>query len=493
MRRLVAPLLLVLLVGSGCSMMDRGSGTYTIDAEFTRAIGVYPGSPVRQLGIEVGQIAEVQNTADTVRVSMRIEDGTELPADARAVIVPVTALGERYIQIGPVHESGPTLGDGDTIPTSRTSVPFEVDELLESLDDYLGAIDPENAGDLVTNLARIVDGEGTQLNELIGTASDTLGVLADKGDEIGTIVDSLAELSRTLGGRTETIQELVRSYEQVSGVLADNDESVNRFILELNDVAVEVRGLLERHDQPLRTDIGTLTTVGRTLERNISRLRTVIAETPRLFAAAELAYDSEHNLLPLNNQAEPGVTTDLYRSRLRDRLAGICRRLIVRFTGTPLGATLAASGCAATTSDFWDPLFVLPGPPNVPPGDSPPPEPPEPPELPELPSGDTPSIDDLTQGLDLILSLLDGAQLGALGDLDAGLIDALANLSPGQLQGLTRLSPAQLRRLGDVDPGRIPAVLDRMLRNSFDPGDVLDEPALPPTGGGVPTGPLGLP
>jgi virulence factor Mce-like protein len=488
LRRLVLLPLVGLLFLPACSIIG-GGGTYEVDAEFTRAIGVYPGSPVRQLGIEVGKITDVENEGDVVRVTMQIEDDAELPADAYAVIVPVTALGERYIQLGPVYEDGPQLEDGATIPTDRTQVPFEVDELLRGLQDYLGAIDPQNATDLVTNLAEIVDGQGAEINDLIGTASDTLGVLADKGDEIGTIVDSLAELSRTLGGRTETIQQLVRSYDQVSGVLADNDESVNRFILNLNDLATEVRGLLERHDQPLRDDVGTLTTVGRTLQRNISRLRLVIASTPRLFAAAQLAYDGQHNVLPLNNQAEPGVTTDLYKSRLRDRLAGLCRRLIVRFTGTPLGTALADSGCSTATSTFWEPLFEVPGPPTFPPASSPPTAPPgvptpEAPEPPDLPA-------DLQQGLDLILGLLDGGQLSALGDIDGALLDALAGLSPEQLQGLSDLSPAQLRRLGRIDPAQLETVLDRMIRNNFDPGEVLDGSLLPPQDdGGGDGGPL---
>jgi phospholipid/cholesterol/gamma-HCH transport system substrate-binding protein len=480
-RRLVLLPLLGLLALPACSVIGGGGDTYEVDAEFTRAIGVYPGSPVRQLGIQVGRITDVENDGDVVRVSMQIEDDAELPADAYAVIVPVTALGERYIQLGPVYDDGPALADGDTIPTDRTQVPFEVDELLRGLQDYLGAIDPDNASDLVTNLAEIVDGQGAEINDLIGTASDTLGVLADKGDEIGAVVDSLAELSRTLGGRTETIQQLVRSYDQVSGVLADNDESVNRFILDLNSLATEVRGLLERHDQPLRDDVGTLTTVGRTLQRNISRLRLVIASTPRLFAAAQLAYDPQHNVLPLNNQLEPGVTTDLYKSRLRDRLAGLCRRLIVRFTGTALGTALAESGCSASTSAFWDPLFDVPSPPAVPPATSPPTAPPglPTPEVPEVPEPpDLPA--DLAQGLDLILSLLDGGQLSALGEIDGALLDVLSQLSPEQLDGLGELSEEQLRRLGRIDPADVPAVLDRMIRNNFDPADVLDGSLLPP-------------
>jgi phospholipid/cholesterol/gamma-HCH transport system substrate-binding protein len=462
-----------------CSVVGFGgsAGTYPVKAEFTRAIGVYPGSPVRQLGIEVGHITDVENTGDTVTVSMRVEEGTELPADAFATIVPVTALGERYIQVGPVYEQGPQLEPGTTIPLARTSVPFEIDELLEGLESYLGAIEPENARGLVSNLAAIVDGQGEEINELIASASDTIGILADKGDELGAMVDSLAELSETLGGRTETIQELVTSYEAVSGVLADNDLAVNRFILDLNDAAVQVRDLLATHDGPLRDDVGELTQVGRTLQRNLGRLRTLFTETPRLFAAAERGYDSERNVLRLNNQDEPGTTTDLYRSRLRDRLAGLCRRLIVLFTGTPTGTALAASGCADTESDFWHDLFTaVPGPPEG--GEEPhPPEPPAPPE-----GGGPPPIpvDDLTQGLDLILSLLDPNQLGALSDLNLALIEAIDTLSPEQLQGLIQLSPRQIRRLQDVHPDELGAAITRMMARDHDSGAVLDEPLLPP-------------
>ena len=98
----------------------------------------------------------------------------------------------------------------------------------------------------------------------------------------------------------------------------------------------------------------------------------MIAETPRLFAAAQNAYDAERNLLPLNNQAEPGTTSDLYRSRLRDRLAGLCRRLIVMFHCTAGGATLADSGCASSEAAFWNDLFTVPEPPALPPATSPP-------------------------------------------------------------------------------------------------------------------------
>ena len=107
---LLATLLVALLVTTGCSLPFVSQGPeYTVHAEFDRAISLYPGSPVRVLGIEVGEVTEVENKGDVVEVTMDIEEDTDLPDDAFAVIVPVTALGERYVQLGPVYEDGPTL------------------------------------------------------------------------------------------------------------------------------------------------------------------------------------------------------------------------------------------------------------------------------------------------------------------------------------------------------------------------------------------------
>jgi virulence factor Mce-like protein len=136
---------------SGCSF-GGGSDGYRLTADFKQGIGLYPGSPVRVLGIDVGKITDVSNRGRLVRVQMRIDSGTKLPADVKAAVVPVSLLGERYIQFAPVFTGGPRLAAGALIPISRTEVPVEIDELLRGLKDFFGGIEPENAQQFVTNL-----------------------------------------------------------------------------------------------------------------------------------------------------------------------------------------------------------------------------------------------------------------------------------------------------------------------------------------------------
>jgi len=136
---------------TGCSVFGDRKGGYELTASFDRAVGLYEGSKVRVIGIDVGRVTGVEPEGDGVTVTLEIESGTKIPVDASATIVPLSLLGERYIQLGPVDTGdGPTLEPGDEIRDTR--VPAEFDELLRGLQDVTGAIDPDSASDLITEI-----------------------------------------------------------------------------------------------------------------------------------------------------------------------------------------------------------------------------------------------------------------------------------------------------------------------------------------------------
>jgi phospholipid/cholesterol/gamma-HCH transport system substrate-binding protein len=365
-RRVRGVIALVLALGAvsgSCSSGD--DGRFQVAAEFERAVGLYPGSPVRLQGIDVGEITDIRNERGIVEVDMRLEEGTELPVDARALIVPLSLLGERYVQLGPSYEGGATLGDGDVIPVERTAVPAEIDELLEGFEDFLRDLDPSTVSSVVVNLAEIVEGQGEQLNDLLGNAAGTVELLANESDELTEITQSLAQLTSTLESRTRTLTSLIKNYEIVAGTLADNRALLEPAIVELNRAAKELAGLLTAHRDPLKADIEVLTTVGRTLQRNIDRLDVLLASTVRLFEAAGRAYDPVRNWLPLNNQFPAGQSSDAFTTAVRDRLAGVCRRL-----AAPLGddAPPDLLTCGDPNSGYFDDILgaitELPGSPE---------------------------------------------------------------------------------------------------------------------------------
>ena len=63
------------------------SNTRAMCAEFTDAVGLYPGNKVALLGVEVGSMSTIVNKPDHVEVDFTVPADLDLPADVGAVTI----------------------------------------------------------------------------------------------------------------------------------------------------------------------------------------------------------------------------------------------------------------------------------------------------------------------------------------------------------------------------------------------------------------------
>lgn len=467
-RRALSAIALAMIVAAAlivpaCSLNPAPKG-YDLKATFSRAIGVYPHSPVRIQGIDVGEITGIKTTGDQVRLTMRIKSGHKVPKDATAALVPASLLGERYVQLDPVYTKGPILHDGDTI--TKTSIPYEFDQLLRSLENFTGAINPQSARDLISNLSALLATQGQSLNDLIDSGAGTLKLLANKSGELGDIIDALSTLTTALQGHTVEIQKLIADYNTLSGIVADNSGNLNQTITSLDALAREVAGLLQSHASQLPFDVQQLTHVTRTLDRNFDSLQTTFSSTVRLFDAAGRAYDIQHNALALNSQASPDYTSGIIASRLRDRFAGICRRLG--------GVTAVACGNQnSQTNPFNLLLPLIPGLISQIPGvngQNPPAQKAPAPAAAKAPAA-APTATDPLQALRALN--LTPQQLAALDNLSTTVMPLLQGLNEDQLAALASLTPEQMAGLRKLPLAQVPAALTAIRAGQLNPDNLL--------------------
>jgi virulence factor Mce-like protein len=336
--RRIAALVAVAVAGSlllaGCS---GGGGGRIYKAEFSRTIQLFPAAHVRVLGVNVGEVISTVVDGDGVLVTFRVTDpNVQIPADVQAAVVPMSLLGERYIQLFPAYTGGATLPAGSTIPMSRTAVPSEPDELLQSLQDYMGALDPQTVTSFVENAAQVLQGNGTHLNNLIEVGAALMKTLSAKKDDIAGIILQLDRLTDALATRQQGIATLIQSYNTVAATLNTNRASLEGTIHGLNEAAVELASLLSAHRKPLHQDIESLTRTGRTLSKNVDQLAQTGHWAVLLFQTASRAVDYDHAWLRLGNQGqELGA---LILLRLQQRLAELC---------------LANGDAQCGTMDYW--------------------------------------------------------------------------------------------------------------------------------------------
>jgi phospholipid/cholesterol/gamma-HCH transport system substrate-binding protein len=336
----------------------RASATYPVNAIYASAPGLFPGAAVDVLGVPVGTVTSVKNVDDEVVVGMQVDAGTMIPSGAEASLVAPEVLGQPDVDLNPGFTGGPHLAPGATIPKSRTTVPVSTDQLLKQLQRTLNALDPQAVGDLITNLAQDLDGQGAGLNQLINSAAGTIQLLANKGDDLGQLDGTLAQLTGTLDSDSSQIVQLVKEYDTVSTVIAQHSGNLNDAITQLSGATTSLVGLLTPNLQPLEADVGTVTTVGRTLDRNIGNVDEILGQANNLFQGAQRVFDPTYNWLDLNVALPLGVSGDYIAGLVRDRLAGVCRRLDANHA-TGLSATELASlsSCGDPNSDFFDPLI----------------------------------------------------------------------------------------------------------------------------------------
>ena len=84
----------------------------------------------------------------------------------------------------------------------------------------------------------------------------------------------------------------------------------------------------------------------------------VLQQANNLFQGAQRVFDPTYNWLDLNLALPPGVTGDYVVGLIRDRLAGVCRRIAANHSAGLSAASLASlASCGNPDSSFFDPLI----------------------------------------------------------------------------------------------------------------------------------------
>lgn len=229
------------------------SDTYEIEAEFAAAAGLEPGlgQPVNVAGVRVGTIRDVGLREGRAVARLEIERD-ELPRvwrDARAVLIPTTALKDLRIDVVPGSPAAGELPDGGRIPIARTTPPLDADDLLSALD----ADTRELFGALVAETDRGLDGRGADLRELLrrtGPTARQLGrvtrSLTRRRAELRRVVGNLALIAEAVGREDADVLRAVEGAHATVEALAAEQASLERAVAELPPTLETARRTLRR-------------------------------------------------------------------------------------------------------------------------------------------------------------------------------------------------------------------------------------------------------
>ena len=356
----VTGLVVVALVAVAFLLWPRQEQT-TVSADFTRAVGLYPGSDVRILGVKVGQVDAVVPEGDHVHVTFSYDAKYRVPASAKAAIVAPSLVSDRYVQLLPVYESGPALAAGTRIPVSRTAVPVELDRVSQSLDDLMVALGPDGANKdgalnrLLQTSAANLDGNGAKLNSTVRDLSTALSTLSGSRDDLFGTVKNLQSFTSMLASNNAQVRRLNSDLATVAVQLREERENLKAALSSLGVAVDEVSGFVADNRALLKSNLDPAVTVTGAFAKNRQALAQVLENAPVALSNLQNAYHPETGTLDTRNNAK-GLDdplqlvcsiltgpTDTGNTRLCDSLKKALLPKLPQLPSLPNGAALQGS------------------------------------------------------------------------------------------------------------------------------------------------------
>lgn len=245
-RPIAALLAMASLLLAGCGLT--GSDELTLTAEFTDVQDLVTNAHVRAGDVPIGTVRGIELTDDGLaRVTMSIEPGTGLPAETEAVLSKTGLLGERFIDLRPIGDSG-QLEDGQHLTQTRIITDFE--DLVATSNDLLAFLSADRLAVMVETGAVALGDRGGVLGEFIESVNGFVGEVEQDQQVLLDLIDATDQLTSTLAGSAQSNAEALAALRRASEALGDEDD---RLLDTLDDVTrlsrVGTRLLRETRDE----------------------------------------------------------------------------------------------------------------------------------------------------------------------------------------------------------------------------------------------------
>jgi phospholipid/cholesterol/gamma-HCH transport system substrate-binding protein len=239
-----------------------GVGQYRVTVELSETGGLYQRGNVTYRGAQVGQVESVELTNTGVAAVLSLSSDVKIPADVDAQVHSVSSVGEQYVQLIPRSGNGPVLRDGDVIARNRTTVPTDINSVLDATNRGLQAIPQQNLKTVVDEAYTAVGGLGPELRRLV-SGSTSLAIDARKNlPSLITLVDESQPVLNSQTDTADSIRAWAANLASISGQLQNQDTAVAGILNKAPGAAEEVRALIDRVQPTLPIVLANLVSLG---------------------------------------------------------------------------------------------------------------------------------------------------------------------------------------------------------------------------------------
>ena len=273
-----------------------GIGRMTVTLELPATGGLYRFSNVTYRGVEVGKVTSVGLTPTGAKAIMSLGTSPKIPADLKAEVRSVSAVGEQYVDLRPRTDSPPYLHNGSVIAMSDTTIPQAVGPMLYQVSALINSIPKTKLGQLLDESFQGFNGSGYDVGSLFDSSAivsrDANGVV----DRTKTLTEDTGPLLDSQVRTTDSIRTWARSLAGISDVLVNDDSRVRILLQNGPGAANEASRLLEQVKPTLPVLLANLTTIGQisvTYHASLEQLLVLLPSAVAIEQAASPLHDPD--------------------------------------------------------------------------------------------------------------------------------------------------------------------------------------------------------
>ena len=150
-----------------------------MQVELATGGGIFEGSEVTLRGVHIGKVTAVALHRNGVTLTISVDKGARIPADAAVHVYDLSVVGEQYLDFVPTAATGgPYLHNGSVVPASHTGTPIKTATVLYDLEQLVSSIDPHAVSTVSQELATAFGNSGPQLRQIILSGAELVDELA---------------------------------------------------------------------------------------------------------------------------------------------------------------------------------------------------------------------------------------------------------------------------------------------------------------------------
>lgn len=310
-----------------------GEEPLVVTADFTDTTGLYVDNDVEYLGVPIGTVTAIEARGTTMRVTMAIDPDTELPQQANASILQSALVTDRYVEIGPAFTDGPLLADGDHIGVEQTRSPAGVDEITQSIDELILALDQTTPGDndigeLLRSAADTMRGNGGLVQETLRNGQEALGIFNARGDDLRAVTADLATLVDAVADRDASIRSFSTALDETTAVVAEQRTGISGTLASLDELTSVVEKFVAKNAEVIGADLEGALRMAKQVRRHQASLTEAFDTMPTLAENLARAYDWKQQRLRVQFNLETGPFSPSFRAQFCDvLLSTLCEAL----------------------------------------------------------------------------------------------------------------------------------------------------------------------